>query len=303
MRSRWFRACLLALAVGLAVPVGCGKAANPADKIGVVVTILPQVEFVENVGGEKVDVTVMVPLGAGPHTYEPLPSQMKALARAEMYAKVGSGVEFELVWLEKLLSTNKEIVVVDCSAGIQLIQMAGNHNHQDEQPEQELDSHGAMDPHIWMSPLNAKIMVQNICDGLVQVDPGNRAFYERNRDAYLQELTELDQDVREGLSGVTNRRFMVYHPSFGYFAKEYNLTMLPIEEEGKEPTPAGIVHLIEQAKEDNIKVIFASPQFNPRSAEVIADEIGGSVVLIDSLAGDYIANLRTVLGELVQAME
>ena len=303
MRSRWFRACLLALAVGLAVPVGCGKAANPADKIGVVVTILPQVEFVENVGGEKVDVTVMVPLGAGPHTYEPLPSQMKALARAEMYAKVGSGVEFELVWLEKLVSTNKEIVLVDCSTGIQLIQMAGDQDHEDEQSEEELHSPGAMDPHIWMSPLNAKIMVQNICDGLVQVDPGNRAFYERNRDAYLQELTALDQDVREGLSGVTNRRFMVYHPSFGYFAKEYNLTMLPIEEEGKEPTPAGIVHLIEQAKEDNIKVIFASPQFNPRSAEVIADEIGGRVVLIDSLARDYVANLRTVLSELVQAME
>jgi len=303
VRTRWFRASLLAVAVGLAVPVGCGKAANPADEIGVVVTILPQVEFVENVGGEKVDVTVMVPLGAGPHTYEPLPSQMKALARAEMYAKVGSGVEFELVWLEKLVSTNKEIVVVDCSTGVQLIQMAGNHNHEDEEPEEEHDNPGAMDPHIWMSPLNAKIMVQNICDGLVQVDPGNRAFYEENRDAYLQELTELDQDIREGLSGVTNRRFMVYHPSFGYFAKEYNLTMLPVEEEGKEPTPAGIVHLIEQAKEDNIKVIFASPQFNPRSAEVIADEIGGSVVLIDSLAGDYIANLRTVLGELVQAME
>jgi len=303
VRTRWFGASLLALAVGLAVPVGCGETAHSSGKIGVVVTILPQVEFVENVGGEKVDVTVMVPAGKSPHFWEPLPSQMKALARAEMYAKVGSGVEFELVWLEKLVSTNKEIVVVDCSTGVQLIQMAGNHNHEDEEPEEEHDNPGAMDPHIWMSPLNAKIMVQNICDGLVQVDPGNRAFYEENRDAYLQELTELDQDIREGLSGVTNRRFMVYHPSFGYFAKEYNLTMLPVEEEGKEPTPAGIVHLIEQAKEDNIKAIFASPQFNPRSAEVIADEIGGSVVLIDSLAGDYIANLRTVLGELVQAME
>lgn len=305
MRARWFRASLLALAVGLAVPVGCGKAADSADEIGVVVTILPQVEFVENVGGEKVDVTVMVPLGAGPHTYEPLPSQMKALARAEMYAKVGSGVEFELIWLEKLVSTNKEIVVVDCSAGIHLIQMVADYDHQgmEAEPEEEYGNSGAMDPHIWMSPLNAKIMVQNICDGLVQVDPGNRAFYEQNRDAYLQELTELDQDIRKGLSGMTNRRFMVYHPSFGYLAKEYNLTMLPVEEEGKEPTLAGIVHLIERAKEDNIKVIFASPQFNPKSAEVIADEIGGSVVLIDSLAEDYIANLRTVLGELVQAME
>jgi zinc transport system substrate-binding protein len=146
-------------------------------------------------------------------------------------------------------------------------------------------------------------MVKNICDGLIRVDPANRLYYEKNRDLYLQKLTQLDSDIRDGLSGVKNRKFLVYHPAFGYFAKEYDLTMLAIEEEGKEPTAVSIARLIQQAKENNIRVVFASPQFNPQSAKVIASAIGGKVVLIDNLARDYISNMRFLLGELVQVME
>jgi len=273
--------------------VSCGEKDETSEKIGVVVTILPQAEFMGSIGGEKVDLTVMVPPGASPHTYEPSPSQMTALAEAEMYARVGSGVEFELVWMDKLIATNKNMLVVDCSKGVELQEMTGTHE----------DKHGMVDPHIWMSPLNAQIMVRNISDGLIQVDPDNRTYYEQNRDAYLQKLTELDQDIRDGLSEIASRRFMVYHPAFGYFADEYNLTMIPIEEEGKEPTAAGLTNLIERAKEHDIKVIFAEPQFNPQSAEVIAEAIGGRVVFIDPLAGNYIENLRVLLGELVQTME
>ncbi|MFQ6122272.1 MAG: metal ABC transporter solute-binding protein, Zn/Mn family [Dehalococcoidales bacterium] len=272
--------------------LSCGTREEAGEKVGVVVTILPQVEFVESVGGERVEVSVMVPPGASPHTYEPSPSQMAALSKAEMYAKVGTAVEFELVWMDRLIAINKEMLVVDCSKGVQLIEMVG-------EPEDEHE-HEAMDPHIWMSPLNVKIMVHNIYEGLVQVDPDNKTYYEQNRDAYLWELSKLDQDIRDGLSGMTNRTFMVYHPAFGYFAKEYNLAMLPIEVEGKEPTASSIAHLIEQAKKHDIKVIFASPQFNPQSAEVIAKAIGGRVVFIDSLAKDYILNMRQLLGELVQ---
>jgi zinc transport system substrate-binding protein len=240
----------------------------------------------------------MVPPGASPHTYDPTPSQIVEVARAEIYAKVGSGIDFELVWMDKLTAQNDDILIVDCSEGVQLIEMADTDEH-----EEEDHAHGAMDPHIWMSPLNARIMVQNICDGLMQIDPANRSYYEANRDSYLQSLAQLDQDIQDGLSGVTNRTFMVYHPAFGYFAEAYDLTMLPIEAEGKEPTAAELLRLIDTAKENNIKVIFASPQFNPQSAEVIADQIGGSVVFIDPLASDYINNLRTLLSKLVAAME
>ncbi len=294
---------MLLLMVILAVSIiSCEQGEAVGGKVGVVVTILPQAEFVENVGGEKLNITVMVPPGANIHIYEPTPAQMAALAEAEMYVKVGSGIEFELVWMDKLLAVNEDVLVVDCSQGIKLQEMVVDPEQEKEHREGEVN-HGGMDPHIWMSPLNAQIMVSNICDGLIQVDPDNQTYYQQNRDAYLQKLAELDQDIRYSLSGLTNRGFMVYHPAFGYFASEYNLVMMSIEEEGKEPTAAGLAHLIEQAKEQSIKVIFTEPQFNPQSAEVIAEEIGGRVVFIDSLARDYIANLRILSDELVQVME
>lgn len=303
MVRAWGQKIMMMLAVIAAVGMmfavaACAPQREADNRIGVVVTILPQAEFVENVGGDRVRVTVMVPPGASPHTYEPKPAQMKALAEAALYAKVGSGVEFELVWMEKLLATNKEMVVVDCSKGVELREMVAEDEHEDEG-----EKHGGMDPHIWMSPANARIMVQNICDGLTEVDPGNRRYYERNRDAYLGRLAEIDREIRDGLDGVKNRRFMVYHPAFGYFAREYNLTMIPLEIEGKEPTAAGLTHLIEQAKAHDIRVIFAEPQFDPRSAGVVAEAIGGEVVLIDPLAKDYTGNLRLILSQMLPAME
>jgi len=297
-RSKAFLSIFLAILLmtsSATIATSCTQKTEATTKVGVVVTILPQVEFVENIGGDKVDVTVMVPPGASPHTYEPTPSQMASLAEAELYAKVGSGVEFELTWMDKLIAQNKDMLVVDCSQGIGLQEMTA--------PDENEEEHGGTDPHIWMSPRNAQVMVQNIASGLIQIDPDNSAYYKQNRDAYLQELAQLDQDIRDGLSGVKNRVFMVYHPAFGYFVRDYDLTMLPIEAEGKEPTPAGLQHLIEQAKEHNVSVVFAEPQFNPQSAKVIADAIDGRVVFIDPLARDYVENLRILMGELVQAME
>ena len=289
----------LVLTLALVFPtVSCTPESGEDDRVGVVVTVLPQAEFVENVGGEKVSVTVLVPPGASPHTYEPKPVQMAALAEAEIYAKWGSGVEFEFVWLDKLIATNKEMAVVDCSKGAKLQEAETEGEH-----EKEHENHSGLDPHIWMSPLNAQVMVRNICDGLITVDPGNRDYYEKNRDDYLQQLAEIDRKMREGLEDVKNRRFMVYHPAFGYFASEYNLEMITIEEEGKEPTAAGLMRLIEQAKEYDIRVVFAEPQSNPKSAEVIAEAIDGRVVLIDPLARDYIDNMHLILSEMLPVME
>ena len=123
------------------------------------------------------------------------------------------------------------------------------------------------------------------------------------REQIRPQAEQLDRDIVQGLADVRNRTFMVYHPSFGYFARDYGLTMLPIEEEGKEPTPAGLASVISQARENDIKVIFASPQFNPQSAEVIAESIDGIVVFIDPLAENYIENLRNLTQKLIEAME
>ncbi len=260
------------------------------ERIGVVVTIQPQAEFVESVGGEKVKVTVMVPPGASPHTYEPTPGQMTQAARASIYAKVGSGVEFELAYMDKISNLNKNMLVVDCSKGIQLIAST------------DPDEPG-MDPHIWVSPRNAMVMVQNICEGLIQIDPESRAYYEQNRDTYLEKQEQLENANSSRLANVQNRAFIVFHPAWGYFARDYNLQQIAIEVGGKEPSGQDIARVIEEAKKLDIKVIFASPQFNPQSASVIAREIDGRVILIDNLARDYIANLQAVLNEMVQAME
>jgi len=249
------------------------------NKIGVVVSILPQAEFVEGIGGDKVKVTVMVPLGASPHTYEPIPSQLKEVSKAKMYAKVGSGVEFELAWIDKIISVNKEMLVVDCSKGIELIEN---------------------DPHIWLSPKNAKIMVENIYQGLIQINPANQEYYARNKEKYLQELDKLDNEIAQALSEKKNRKIMVYHPAWAYFARDYGLEQIPIEKEGKEPTPQGIASLIKQARENNITVIFASPQFSTKTADVIAKEINGKVVLISPLEKNYLENMRKVTEAFVE---
>ncbi|MBP7143974.1 MAG: zinc ABC transporter substrate-binding protein [Methanoculleus sp.] len=241
--------------------------------IVVAVTIAPEQEFVERVGGDHVRVVLLVPPGADPHTYEPPPGILADVAGADMYAAVGSGVEFELSWKDKIAALNPGMLVVDCSRGVDLI---------------------STDPHIWVSPRNAKVMVENICRGLIEVDPENATDYRRNADAYREELDALDAEIADALarSGVT--KIMVYHASWAYFARDYGLVEVPIESEGKEPSPQRIEHLVRQAEEEGIRVIFASPEHSTRSAEVIAKEVNGTVVQVSPLAGDYLANMRRV---------
>ncbi len=281
---------ILIIIIILSFCLGCRGSVPSDQKIGVAVTILPQAEFVESIGGEKIWVTIMVPPGAEPHTYEPKPGQMVDLAKARIYAKLGSGIEFELANMDKIIEVNKQISIIDCSKGITLLKS--------EDPDEP-----GTDPHIWMSPLNTKIIVGNICDGLIQIDPDNKSFYETNRDNYTEKLTKLDYDIKSGLSGIKNRSFIIYHPFLSYYARDYNLKQIPIEELGKEPTASHIAELINTARKDNIKVVFVSPQFNSQSAKVIAAGIDGKVIPIDHLARNYLSNLRSISEELVKGMK
>ena len=251
--------------------------------IGIAVTIPPFKEFIERIGGDRVKVTVMIPPGASPHTYEPLPSQIKEASRARMYAKVGTAIEFELAWMDKLIEANQDMLVVNCSLGIELIGTGG------AEPATPRP-----DPHVWLSPKNAKVILRNILQGLVTVDPDGRQIYLANSRTYFMELNELDRKIRKALSGKETRSIMVYHPAWQYLCREYGLIQIPVEEEGKEPTPKGIARLIDQAKEHKVKVIFAAPEFNSQSAEVIAREIGGEVVRISPLKEHYLENLESV---------
>ena len=247
----------------------------------IIASILPQADFVEHVGGDNVEVIVMIPPGANPATYEPTASQLKAASSAAMYVKVGSGLPFEEVWLDNIGSANPNMLIVDTSEGVDLI---------------------PGDPHIWLSPRSAMVQVENIYKGLVAVDPENSEYYYRNKEQYINDLEVLDTDITESLSGFDGRNFMVFHPSWGYFSRDYDLTMIAVEIEGKEPSAGDMVHLVETAKENNIKFIFVQPQFSTKSAEVIAKEIGGSVVAVDPLPQDYITNLRIVSNTFAQGL-
>lgn len=269
---------------------------QPEEKNRVVVTIVPQAQFVEKVGGDKVLVTILVPPGASPHTHEPTPSQISEVAKADMYAKVGTPIEFELAWMDKIISVNPDMLVVDCSKGIHLLDMT-SHSH-----DREEHDNVRKDPHIWLSPKNAIIMVNNIYEGLIKIDPENKEFYYNNKETYIKDLQELDKALSDTFSGLTIKKFMVYHPTWGYLANDYGLEMIPIEEEGKEPTAEGLAHLIKQAKEYNIRVIFATPEFRTDTAKTIAKEIDGSVVLVSSLEKDYIAMLTKISREIEKSL-
>ncbi|PKP55025.1 zinc ABC transporter substrate-binding protein, partial [Candidatus Atribacteria bacterium HGW-Atribacteria-1] len=238
------------------------------EKIIVEVTISPQAEFVEKVGGDKVKIIVMVPPGASPHTYEPTPNQMIDLNNAKMYAKVGSGVEFELGWMDKITDLNKNMLVVDCSKGIEQRKMTEEEEKAEEDGHESGEEHeheeGGNDPHIWLSPKNAKMMVENIYNGLIEIDPDNTEYYKTNKNSYIAELDKADGEISKKLLNLKNRKILVFHSSWGYFCRDYNLTQIAIEKSGKEPTLQGIENLIKQAKENNITIIFTSPQFSTK---------------------------------------
>jgi zinc transport system substrate-binding protein len=265
--------------------LGCATEKSDSDgKLIVYATISPQKEMIETIGGDKVNVNIIVPQGSDPHTADLKPNQLTALSKAKIYVMVGSGIEFEVKSMDKIRDLNKNMLVVDSSKGIGLIEMT-EHDHEDE-------TEGGKDPHIWTSLRNGKVMVQNIYEGLVAVDPENKEYYMKNRDEYLGRLDEADNYIMKELEGLDNRSFMIFHPSWGYFAKDYNLTQIPIEIEGKEPTLQSLTNTIEEAKKENIKTIFVSPGFSSKAADIITKEIGGRTEVIDPLAGNYIDNLK-----------
>ena len=250
------------------------------EKIGVVVSILPLAEFVEQVGKDKVEVTVIVPPGADPHLFELTPVQLKKISQAQLYVEVGSGLNFELTWMDKIKLIYKDMLICNSSIGITLVDK---------------------DPHIWLSPRNAKTMVENISEALIKIDPLSQKYFKKNSIEYINKLDILDKEIKALLEGVKNCRFISYHSSWGYFAKEYDLIQIAIENEGKEPSAASLAHIIDQTRAFNISIILVSPQFNTKSAEVVAKEVGAKIIIADPLSMDYINNLRKLVEEIITA--
>ena len=281
----------------------------------VFVSILPQKYLVERIGGDLVDVRVLVMPGANPHMYEPTPGQMQALSTARAYFAVG--VNLEDVWLPRFAQTNPTLRIIPTQEGIEKIPMAAHgHGHEHEGVEDHeheaaaAEGHhdhedGILDPHIWLDPLRARAMAGNICAGLVEVDPANRAVYEANLATLLKDIQELDKTIVGILSAVpeNKRSFMVFHPSWGYFAQRYHLIQVPIEDHGTEPGPRYLKEIIEHGREEGISVVFVQPQFSQKAAKVIASELGARVLPLDPLAEDWKDNLLRAAEAFRQALK
>jgi zinc transport system substrate-binding protein len=271
----------------------CSGYAQTGKKLVVFVSIPPQKYFLHQISGQRVEVQVMVQPGANPATYEPKPRQMAAVSRARIYFAIG--VPFEKIWLKKIAAANPDMQVVHTDHGIQKIPMAANSIESERQGEKDhQEQHDEFDPHIWLSPRLVMIQARTILRALVEIDPDHRVVYETNTNVFLSKLEALDADLKNTFADKQGFEFLVFHPSWGYFARSYGLKQVPIEIEGKDPKPAQLKALIEHAKKKHINVIFVQPQFSSRSAELVANEIGGRVIFADPLASDWSGNLREV---------
>jgi len=252
--------------------------------INAVVSIVPEATFVKAIGKDKVDVTVMVSPGSSPHTYEPKPSQMKVVAKAQLYFAIG--VEFEKTWLPRFKDLNPKMKVIDLSQGIRKIPMAAHHH------EEELHEESGLDPHIWTVPENVAVIARHIFDELASADPQNSAYYKANLDSFLAKVKETDKRIKNYLAPLPkDTTFMVFHPSWGYFAKAYGLRQLPIEIEGKNPKPRELIAVIKAAQKAHVRAIFTQPEFSDASAKIIADELHIPVIKVSPLAADWSKNL------------
>lgn len=255
------------------------------ERITVAASILPQKEIIESVGKDKVKVSILVPPGFSPHTYELTSGQLRSIADTDLFVSMGSGIEFELAWMDKIKGVNPNMPIVNASEGITFI---------DGYTEEDGTHVSGGDPHVWLSIANAKIMAENVCKALAKESPKDEEYFRANLEEYKAKLDALDGEIRESFTDMKDVTIMTYHPAWSYFVRDYGMECISVENNGKEPSPSDLAALIDTAKAKGIKVIFASPEYSTKSAYTIADAIGGSVVLIDPLSENYIENMKSV---------
>lgn len=278
---------ILSLAIFVAA---CGGRTSQKEKESsrptITVTLEPQRYFTEAIAGDKFKVVSMVPKGSSPETYDPIPQQLVSLGNSEAYFRIGF-IGFEQVWMDRLTGNTPHMQVFDTSKGIDLI--LNNEGHEHEPGSHDHDSHvHAVEPHIWSSTTNALILARNTYKALCTLDKDNEPYYLARYDSLCRRIQHTDSIIRRELSAPgTPQSFMIYHPALSYFARDYGLHQFPIEEGGKEPSPAHMKELIDLCRTENIGVIFVQPEFDKRNAETIARQTGTRVVPINPLSYDW----------------
>lgn len=245
-----------------------------AEKIKVIASIVPLADFVKQVGGERVDVKLLLLPGASPHIYEPTPKAMKDVSDTMVFVKIGAGLEF---WAEKIIkaSGNKRLIIVDSSSGVSLIRETHSH------------SPLSADPHIWLDPVIAGSIVSKIEKALIEADPQGAEFYKHNASLYKKKLSQLDKEISVKVNAFRIKEYVTFHPAWNYFSKRYGLRVAGVIEEspGKEPSPKHIAKIIKEINRIGSRVVFAEPQFNPKIAETVAKESGARVLYLDPIGG------------------
>ena len=257
--------------------------------LDIFVSVLPLKYLIERVGGKHVRVESLVQPGHSPVTYEPTPRQMSALANAQLFVRVG--VPFESVWLKPIRQNNPQLEIVDARERIELAPISGL-SFALEKNDSTGHVHDNGDPHIWLAPLLAATIAENIRDHLIRIDRSNTQYYVSNTEDLVSELIQLDAEIRQMTADIENHKFLVFHPAWGYFARAYGLEQLAVEYEGKEPGPYALAQLVELVLQEDIQTVFVQKQFHSRVAATLADEIEGRVVVLDPLAENYFDNLR-----------
>ncbi len=275
-----------------------------AEPIRVFVSILPQKYFVERIGGPWVVAEALVGQGQNPATYNPNPKQMVRLAKAPAFFRIG--VPFESVWSTRIISTNTDMVIVDTHKDVPLIIM--ENMFETESPHGEASGHshlgdGRKDPHIWTDPKIVKVVAKNIKEALIELIPNRKEIFERNYENFVKDLNILDLKIKKTLKPVQQRKFLVFHPSWGYFAKAYGLSQIAVEVEGKEPGSRSLGKILQLGKELGIKVVFVQKQFSKTAAQKIAGALGARVEAVDPVAEDYLENLLVVAKTFSKALD
>ena len=281
---------VLMLAFCFLVSTGCNATketvASKDGKIIIAVTVLPQKALVEAVCGDLGEVVAMVPPGNSPGNYEPTPMAMEKFSKASIFFTIGVPTE-----TANILPKATDMKVVKLQEKVAA-----------KYPDREF-APGKRDPHIWLSPKRAKTMVEVIAQEMSSLDEKNKNTYQKNAQTYIEELDKLDKDIKTTFEGVKNKKFIVFHPAYGYLADDYGLQMVELEQDGKEATPQHLQEVIDLAKKENLKVIFSQAEIDSKQPEAFAEEIGGKKVQLDPLSENYIPNLKNMTKSIVEAMK
>ncbi len=257
----------------------------------ILVTFYPLYKFTKAVGGNKVDVSLIIPPGIEPHDWEPTIQDIEQFKTASLVIINGAGFE---QWLPKLITANPEMTVIDTSKNIKLLQKGTNQT----------------DPHIWLDPILVKTQVQNIADGLEKIDPQNADYYQQNANQYKSRLDSLDATIRTDLSNCNKKDFLAFHDAFSYFSIEYGLhqnTIVGGLSPEAEPTAATLEQITQKSQNLGLHIVFTEEAVNPQIAKVIADEIHGKVLVLSplevtSINNDYVDEMKKNISNLKEAL-